>query len=174
MAYKNPEDAKAYRESHREQARECSRIWRLEHPGEGAKKTAECRANNADRYAESQKKYRAENRDKVNESQRKWRAKTNYSKSPKRMLQSRKDWLKKYGLTIEQYDSMLARQDGSCAICKSTEPRMKNAGRLYVDHCHETGEVRGLLCFRCNTMLGNAGDSPEVLRLAAEYLENGL
>ena len=66
------------------------------------------------------------------------------------------------------------RQGASCAICKSTEPCMKNAGRLYVDHCHETGEVRGLLCFRCNTMLGNAGDSPEVLRLAAEYLENGL
>lgn len=69
----------------------------------------------------------------------------------------------RYGLTPEKYDTMLARQGGACALCRTTEPRGK--GKWHVDHQHETGKtyhtfkqqdgpVRGLLCHRCNQALG--------------------
>lgn len=83
----------------------------------------------------------------------------------------RKIGLKRHGLTPDQYDAMLAAQNGSCAICGATSPRSKNSKRMFVDHCHVTGRIRGLLCSPCNTMLGLATDSPTRLRAAAEYLE---
>lgn len=58
---------------------------------------------------------------------------------------------KKYGLTVEEYDQMLADQDGHCAICP-VEPTPTK--RLAVDHCHKTGKVRSLLCHTCNNHLG--------------------
>ena len=54
-----------------------------------------------------------------------------------------------YGMTEADYDRMLADQDGRCALCRRVSER-----RLYVDHCHMSGRVRGLLCWSCNTMLG--------------------
>lgn len=63
---------------------------------------------------------------------------------------SRKHWLRKaYGLTPEQYDDMLRAQGGVCAICK----KPPKGNRLHVDHCHETGRIRGLLCVSCNSKL---------------------
>lgn len=55
-----------------------------------------------------------------------------------------------YGITVEQYDAMLNSQGGLCARCGQTSSGM----RLAVDHCHDTGRVRGLLCGPCNTYLG--------------------
>lgn len=78
---------------------------------------------------------------------------------------SRKSQLKRYGLSPEDYQSMYMQQSGCCLICGLTEEK------LQVDHCHATGKVRGLLCLLCNTMLGKAHDSPEILRAAANYLE---
>lgn len=69
-----------------------------------------------------------------------------------------------YGITLEQYDEMLEAQNGVCAICES-------AGRLCVDHDHETNRVRGLLCVSCNRMLGLAKDDPKVLLKGSFYLE---
>lgn len=59
---------------------------------------------------------------------------------------------RRYGITVETYEAMLFKQNGKCAICKSAV----NLGRgnLAVDHCHKTKQVRGLLCFHCNTALG--------------------
>ena len=75
-----------------------------------------------------------------------------------------------YGLSLKQYDQMLAMQDGRCAICGNPpEGRV-----LCVDHSHETGKVRGLLCHHCNTALGMCKDDPGLLRKAAEYLEESL
>lgn len=87
---------------------------------------------------------------------------------------ARRQWLKVlYGITPEQYDQMFREQGGLCAICglegKKTLATQRFA--LHVDHDHKTGKVRGLLCHNCNTILGNAGDSPDVLVKAIAYLE---
>jgi hypothetical protein len=73
-----------------------------------------------------------------------------------------------YGLTTEQFDQMLASQDGKCAICRTD--KWPGYGP-HVDHCHETGRVRGILCGPCNHGLGILRDDPARLRAAADYLE---
>jgi hypothetical protein len=75
--------------------------------------------------------------------------------------------VKKYGITEDQYQAILALQNGVCAICN----RHQRICRLSIDHCHKTGKVRGLLCRRCNRNIGRFFDSPQVLHRAAEYLE---
>lgn len=74
---------------------------------------------------------------------------------------------RKFGITPEQYDEMLAAQGGGCAICGLPRDHWRS---LAVDHSHATGEVRGILCNRCNRMLGLAFDDPDVLEQAAKYL----
>lgn len=74
---------------------------------------------------------------------------------------------RRFGLAPGEYDSMMERQGGLCAICK--EP-CRSGRRLAVDHCHTTGKVRGLLCASCNRGIGYLADSPERLRSALTYL----
>lgn len=78
---------------------------------------------------------------------------------------------RKYGLTVEQYDGMVQEQMGKCAICREVEHADEPGKRLHIDHCHETGVVRGLLCAKCNTGVMRSGVTPETLRRAAQYLE---
>lgn len=83
---------------------------------------------------------------------------------------------RKYGITLEQYYVMLDKQGGGCALCGSDSTSMRGNGvvcYLSVDHNHETGEIRGLLCQKCNSILGMANDDPEILRQAIIYLRNG-
>lgn len=77
-----------------------------------------------------------------------------------------------YGITVAEYDHLLAKQGGKCAICGSADPRGRKGAKRYfgVDHCHITGVVRGLLCMPCNTGIGNLGDSPAVVSAALAYL----
>lgn len=75
--------------------------------------------------------------------------------------------LKKLGITEDDYNKMFDEQMGLCAICHKPEIDIK----LAVDHCHETGKVRGLLCKRCNMGIGLLGDSPDTLISAAMYLK---
>lgn len=93
--------------------------------------------------------------------------------TPKRKREIRSQNLSKnYGITLEQYEEMLTFQGGVCAICgdppSGTNSRTDN---LHVDHCHQTGRVRGLLCHMCNRGLGSMRDNPRLLRKGAEYLE---
>ena len=76
-----------------------------------------------------------------------------------------------FGITLVDYDRMLAEQRGVCKICKMGSTCKGKPERLSVDHNHETGKVRGLLCRRCNRALGAFRDNPDVLRAAIEYLE---
>ncbi len=73
----------------------------------------------------------------------------------------------KYGITVEQWESLLEAQRGRCAICAVPIGRTT----AHVDHCHNAHTVRGLLCFRCNTGLGKFGDRIEVIAAAIRYLE---
>ncbi len=75
-----------------------------------------------------------------------------------------------YGITEDQFQKMLEQQGGKCALCPvvfSSEGRRN----LCVDHDHDTGRVRGLLCARCNTSIGQLGDNADGLRKALAYLE---
>jgi hypothetical protein len=79
----------------------------------------------------------------------------------------------KYGITLEEYETMLGAQDGGCKICGATEAN-KPGNRytnLVVDHNHETGQVRGLLCNAHNRALGMFDDDVELLQKAIDYLE---
>ena len=73
-----------------------------------------------------------------------------------------------YGITAAEFDIMLANQGGCCAICGTTNPGGK--GAFHVDHCHETGTVRGLLCQQCNMGLGHFQDNTQSLAIAIYYL----
>ena len=95
-----------------------------------------------------------------------------YRESGRKSISDRRSYLKRtYGISLEQYDEMLAAQGGVCAICGCT-PRDDIS--LHVDHDHTTGEIRGLTCFRCNNSLGDLNDDPRRLRRAIEYLESGV
>lgn len=78
----------------------------------------------------------------------------------------------RYGLTYEQWEAMRQTENYRCMICNISENEL---GRnLDVDHCHDSGKVRGILCNSCNTMLGRARDKVEILEAAVAYLtENG-
>ena len=86
----------------------------------------------------------------------------------------RKAHLKKHGITPERYEEMWAEQEGCCANPRCLAPFRMRApdfrAALPVDHDHETGQVRGLLCHPCNAALGNARDNIERLLGLAEYL----
>jgi len=99
-----------------------------------------------------------------------------YRKSIKGKQALKNAYLKKqYGITLDEYDPMLEQQKGVCAICGEKETNLDTrTGRIFelaVDHCHETGKVRGLLCTKCNTGLGAFKDSVELLNKAINYLQ---
>ncbi|GAA3773619.1 endonuclease VII domain-containing protein [Streptomyces chiangmaiensis] len=82
-----------------------------------------------------------------------------------RAVRGREDHLRRqYGITESERDELIASQGGVCCICLS-------APAAHVDHCHETGRVRGVLCFSCNAALGQFKDRPDVIRRAATYVE---
>ena len=99
-----------------------------------------------------------------------------------RRLQSTKSWeranprkvknkrLRIYKMTIEQYESLLLKQNDSCALCKKHKSELNKD--LYVDHCHKTGKVRGLLCQKCNSGLGFLNDDPALCEAAITYLKS--
>lgn len=93
-----------------------------------------------------------------------------WSKTNVRRRKNLLDW---YGLTVEEYDRMLAKQNGCCAVCRSTSAnfnRAKSDLSFCVDHDHVTGQVRGLLCSPCNRALGMLKDDPDILEAAARYI----
>ena len=83
-----------------------------------------------------------------------------------------------YGITLQEYNQMLTNQDSKCATCGTTEPGGRKSGRgggadvFVVDHCHKTGEVRGLLCHSCNRSMGLLGDNVSILSEMIKYLQN--
>lgn len=76
-----------------------------------------------------------------------------------------------YGISISEYNILLESQGGRCAVCRKTQT--DNRGRhFFVDHCHSTGRIRGLLCYNCNSAIGMAHDDIELLKKLTQYLEH--
>lgn len=78
-----------------------------------------------------------------------------------------------YGFSVAEYDQMLAEQGGLCAICRTDTPNGPSRHYFLVDHDHQTGKVRGLLCGKCNTILGYLDDDSERAHRLIAYLERG-
>jgi hypothetical protein len=81
---------------------------------------------------------------------------------------------KNYGLSLNDYNCLVEKQEGKCAICGKEETAQTKTGinkTLAVDHCHSTGEVRGLLCQRCNVAIGLLGDNLAIYENCQKYLQ---
>ena len=132
-----------------------------------AGRTNQCKeCHNA--YLKNRRENNPEVAQKHRESGAKWRA-----ANPD--ADRRKYLLRKFNITLEEYNELLAKQNGVCAICFNSETVVRrsktNKEMLAVDHCHSTGKIRGLLCFKCNTALGAFGDTLEDLQRAVNYLK---
>jgi hypothetical protein len=157
-----------YRAANRERFRERQRQWRAENPGrEKAVRDSqphEVKQKYLEGRRELEKKYRHQDIEKTRKQDREYR-----KQNPEIIAKSRRRWrLKLYNLTMEAWEQMFEQQGRCCKICKGTET-MRNA--WHTDHCHVTGKVRGILCSRCNLMLGHAKDSVHILESAIAYLE---
>jgi hypothetical protein len=129
------------------------------------------------RYRESHKEqikaaarlYRETHKEQISGyARRKWRTDPDHREKHRvrtRRSQRKMVFKRVYGISLEDYDVMFERQGGACAICKRT------GLTLCVDHCHLTGEVRGLLCIRCNSAIGFCSDDPALLQTATDYLQ---
>ena len=131
----------------------------------------DCRKKYMDDYRKKRnynKMYYEQNKEKD-----KKRCLENYYKNkdnPEKKLKWRENQLKvKYNMTLDDWNSMYEDQDYRCAICRTDNP--KGQGILHVDHCHSSGNIRGLLCHHCNIALGSFSDSIETLENAIEYLK---
>lgn len=119
--------------------------------------------NNRDKVNAAARKRRKENPEKSREAR-----KRQYWRNPEkwRAQASAKSLMRLYGLSVEDYLTLLSKQGGVCAICGVAPTTRK----LAVDHNHDTGKNRGLLCDNCNNGLGRFKDDPTRLRSAASYL----
>lgn len=112
-------------------------------------------------FHQAQYRNKPENKDRI---QRSWKeASSKYYSTEKR----RNKTLRGYGLDESDYNEMYEAQDGTCKICNQDL-------RLVVDHCHESGKVRGLLCNQCNIGLGAFYDNIERLQVAINYLNDAV
>ena len=78
----------------------------------------------------------------------------------------------RYGVSSEEFEIMLQSQGDSCAICR--KEYVKGNNRFHIDHCHDKGHIRGILCHDCNTALGKLGDTAESISRVLKYLEGQL
>ena len=114
--------------------------------------------------------------DKYKETKRRYRQSEVYKKNQLAAREKNKDKLlrKRYGITFKQLDIMIESQNNLCYICGKIECRIRSNGKsreLSVDHNHETGQVRDLLCSKCNLVVGNCDESIEILLKTIEYIK---
>ncbi len=92
-------------------------------------------------------------------------------RKPEYRLKQRKSHLQnKYGISIEDYNKLLISQNNCCATCKSPTPGGRSTVYFHVDHCHITGNVRGLLCQACNNVLGLVKDNTDTLKAMIKHV----
>jgi len=127
--------------------RDIARDWYYRNRDAAKKKYRDWRKQNADKIAEYRKRNRAKS--------------------------YRQECSRKYGVAATWIDEQLVHQSGCCAICGSRFEWGKKQLCPHVDHNHKTGEVRALLCNRCNSVIGLTGESVTILKAMEEYLCHG-
>jgi hypothetical protein len=126
--------------------------------------------SNPDKIREQAAAYYAQNKERIQEYRKVRRAAGLNDTSGTRNSR----YKHKYGITLAEYEAMVSKQHGLCAICHQEEVTKTADGRvasLCVDHCHKTGTVRGLLCRSCNAGLGKLKDDKQLLLNAIRYLD---
>jgi hypothetical protein len=124
---------------------------------------------NPERNAATCRAYYHKNRERIAEYRRspEYRALALEWRKGRGSLSDRNTYLRyRFGISLSEYESMLANQKGVCAICKRPPGRI----RLAVDHCSSTGRIRGLLCHKCNVGIGYFDHSVQFIHAAARYL----
>ncbi|SRR5713101_426121 len=115
--------------------------------------------------------WRAKNKEQRNSYARQWHAKTRAADEEAYKEKTRRYRLKRrYGISPVDYDSLLLKQGGHCALC-DRKPDQERYGYLHVDHCHDSNKIRGLLCEQHNLALGKMGDTEVALLRALDYIK---
>ena len=133
---------------------------------EGVSKTQKYYWRNPEKHREYARNKRLNDPERYKSYVRKYREKNVDAERGRHLM-------REYGITLEQYAEMEAKQGGLCAICKQPETQERKGVkyRLAVDHCHKTGKVRGLLCFKCNSAMGSFEKRDVPISNIEDYLE---
>ncbi len=170
-----------YNKTHSEQNRKYSEEYRKKNPNHAE----EYRLKNKEKIKDSSIKYRAENYEKIEVRQKKYRdvnkqkiriASGKYYKQNRAKIRDQ-SLFREYGLEKGRYEEMLIEQNNVCAICGLAETatvskKSAQLKMLAIDHDHETGKVRGLLCRRCNKAIGLLREDLGIFASAISYLQN--
>jgi hypothetical protein len=145
--------SKKYYAAHKEEVAEKNRKWKNANPDKVSKNNKKWRDANPGKVSKAQKKYRDDHPDKISKAHKKRRAKLYF------------------GLSEEEYNNLCEKlfkeQDGKCFICGRPQAQLKN--KLGLDHNRRTGQLRGLLCARCNIYFGYVKEDVEVARNIKDY-----
>lgn len=162
MAHKDKEKANAYQREWYARNRDKVKARRQKRKEKEKLYMKEYYAKNKDKIKEQCAKWRQNNKGLLNKISQEWK-RNNPEKVKTGTLKET------YGISLDIYQQMLIAQNNCCAICRSLVPGAKKT-YFYVDHDHDTGKVRGLLCMKCNLGLSHFNDSPLLLDRAKEYL----
>src|ERR1035437_9773262 len=138
--------------------KEINKRYRVKHKIKIKESNKQYNLKNKKEIDEHNKQYRIEQKEEIKKRNEQWNI------NNKRNLHLKR----KYNITQEQYNELFNKQNGKCAICGKHQSELKKA--LGIDHDHETGKNRGLLCDKCNLLLGHANDNVQVLTQAINYL----
>jgi len=133
---------KIYRDKNRERRKEYGEKWRTEN-------------------RVYMKEYQTQNKESGRKRQKEWRSKNKEHATNTYLIKS-------YGITLDDYNRLFIEQEGCCAICGKHQSELNRP--LFVDHNHETNQIRGLLCPSCNTGIGNFNDDIPTITKAIQYL----
>lgn len=137
-----------------------------------AERIRDWKSKNSEQVAAYQKQWREENAEHVSNYGKAYMAEYTVREDVQEQIWRRNLW-RNYKMTDAEFNELWDIQSGQCAICSvKLLPRGRQPNAVAVDHNHDTGAVRGLLCRSCNHGLGHFRDSPNILQSAAEYLEN--
>lgn len=151
--------------------RECKRLYAKKYYNENSDKVSASnqawRQRNAEKVKANDARVRKEKPHLTRERQARYKEK-NYERLN---IMAR---VRDHGLTLEQYFRMVSDQNDLCKICNKPESKLwqGKVTELCIDHCHETGKVRGLLCFKCNIGIGVFDDNIENIQIAIEYIKS--
>jgi len=153
--------AKKYHEEHREEILAKQKIYRDNNKEKCAIAKAKCYYQSKEEYSQSRKEYYQKNKERILSQVKKYRDNN---------IDAIKDRnrVKNYGLVLGDFDKMIISQDNKCCICNK---ELGVGKEIAIDHCHTSGNVRGILCSGCNLMLGMAYDDIEIFKSAILYLE---